>query len=153
MKIRQYNPSDCESITRLFYNTVHTVNAVDYTEEQLAVWATGREDVAEWNKRFLASYTLVAEANGQVVGFGNLDGSGYLDMLYVAADYQRRGVATALCNRLEKRCESSCVEVHASVTAKIFFEKRGYTVVKEQYVERSGVFLKNYVMNKQIRVL
>lgn len=153
MKIRQYNPSDCESITRLFYNTVHTANAVDYTEEQLAVWATGKEDVVAWNKRFLASYTLVAEANGQIVGFGNIDGSGYLDMLYVDCKYQRSGVATALCNRLENRCAADCIKVHASVTAKGFFEKRGYTVVKEQYVQRSGVLLKNFVMKKQIRVL
>lgn len=31
------------------------------------------------------------------------------------------------------------------------FEKRGYAVVKEQSVERRGVFLKNYVMEKNIR--
>ncbi len=35
---------------------------------------------------------------------------------------------------------------HASVTAKPFFEKRGYRVVKEQFVERKSVFLKNYIM-------
>lgn len=40
--IRKYIPSDCEHLAELFYRTVHTINAVDYTQEQLNVWATGR---------------------------------------------------------------------------------------------------------------
>ena len=33
--LRAYRPSDCSEVLRLFYDTVHTVNARDYTEEQL----------------------------------------------------------------------------------------------------------------------
>lgn len=40
--IRKYEASDCAEIIKLFYNTVHRVNARDYTEEQLNVWATGK---------------------------------------------------------------------------------------------------------------
>lgn len=39
MIIRKYQPSDCKELTELFYNTVHNVNAKDYTKEQLDVWA------------------------------------------------------------------------------------------------------------------
>lgn len=35
MIIRPYQPEDCEALARLFYETVHTVNAKDYTEQQL----------------------------------------------------------------------------------------------------------------------
>lgn len=45
MEIRQYQQSDCKILTELFYNTVHTVNAKDYTVEQLNVWATGQVDL------------------------------------------------------------------------------------------------------------
>ena len=41
MQIRRYTPEDLPQIAELFYNTVHTVNARDYTREQLDVWATG----------------------------------------------------------------------------------------------------------------
>ncbi len=41
MEVRKYQRSDCKELTELFYNTVHTVNAKDYTKEQLNVWATG----------------------------------------------------------------------------------------------------------------
>ncbi len=34
----------------LAYNTVHTVNAKDYTKEQLDVWATGIVDLEKWNQ-------------------------------------------------------------------------------------------------------
>ena len=39
---------------------------------------------------------------------------------------------------------------HASLTAKPFFEKRGYQVVQEQQVERKGILLTNYVMKKGV---
>lgn len=40
------------------------------------------------------------------------------------------------------------IVTHASITARTFFEGRGYKVVKEQQVERKGIFLTNYVMIK-----
>ena len=45
MLVREYQISDCKGITKLFYNTVHTVNAKDYTKEQLDVWATRQVDL------------------------------------------------------------------------------------------------------------
>lgn len=47
MVVREYQPADCKEIIRLFYDTVHSVNAKDYMEEQLAVWATGKEEPEE----------------------------------------------------------------------------------------------------------
>lgn len=45
MIIRPYQTADCEALARLFYDTVHTVNAKDYTEQQLNAWATGTVDL------------------------------------------------------------------------------------------------------------
>ena len=53
MMIREYKPSDCSFMSKLFYDTVHTVNAKDYTKEQLDAWATGTVDLEEWNRSFL----------------------------------------------------------------------------------------------------
>ena len=68
--------------------------------------------------------------------------------MYVHAEYQNKGVATAICEQLENQVQGNII-IHASITAKPFFEKRGYVVVKEQKVERQGIFLKNYVMEKK----
>ncbi len=147
MVIREYQPTDCKEILRLFYDTVHSVNLKDYTEEQLAVWATGKEDQEEWNRSLLGHYSLVAIADEIVIGFGDIDRPGYLDRLYIHRDYQRKGIASAICDKLEQAVKGKIV-THASVTARPFFEKRGYKVINEQRVERKGIVLKNYVMEK-----
>jgi len=60
----------------------------------LDVWADGNVDLVDWNNSFLEHYTVVATDNGIIVGFGDIDQSGYLDRLFVHKDYQRRGIAT-----------------------------------------------------------
>ncbi|MGG7163104.1 GNAT family N-acetyltransferase [Clostridium ihumii] len=148
MEIREYKTSDCNEIAELFYNTVHCINAKDYEKEQLNVWATGSVDINSWNKSFLKSYTLVAKEKDKIIGFGNVDDSGYLDMLYIHKDYQGIGIATSICDMLEKQYSVEHIRTHASITAKPFFEKRGYRVMKKQLVERNGVKLINYIMEK-----
>lgn len=147
MTLREYRPSDCKEITELFYHTVHTVNAKDYTREQLHVWATGQVDLDKWNQSFQDHYTIVAVEKDVLVGFGDIDSTGYLDRLFVHADHQRKGIAAAICDRLEQAVPGT-ITTHASITAKPFFEKRGYKVVKEQQVERQGIALTNFVMEK-----
>ena len=149
MIIRKYQPKDCKEITELFYNTVHNVNKKDYTKEQLEVWAPVNADLEKWNKSLTEHYSLVAVEKGIITGFADIDETGYLDRLYVHKDYQKRGVATALCDKLEARAFEKIV-THASITAKPFFEKRGYNVIKEQQVLRGGLLLTNYVMEKSI---
>lgn len=135
-------------IVQLFYETVHTVNIKDYTEQQVNVWATGVVDWEKWNQSFQEHLTYVAVENNLVIGFGDMDKNGYLDRLFVHKDYQRQGVATALCDQLESMAGIECIIVHASVTAKPFFEKRGYRIIKKQEVERQGILLPNYLMQK-----
>ncbi len=148
MIIRRYQASDCKELTDLFYNTVHNVNVKDYTKEQLNVWATGQVDLEKWNKSLQEHFSVVAVDDEIIVGFGDIDKTGYLDRLFVHAGYQGKGIATAICNQLEQAVKGG-ITTHASITAKPFFEKRGYKIVKEQQVERSGIFLTNYVMIKE----
>ena len=148
MKIRAYRPSDCKPMLELFYRTVHTVNAADYTKKQLSVWADGKADEAAWNHSFLAHTTFIAEENGIITGFADMDENGYLDRLYVHKDYQRQGIASALCSALENKVQSEKYTTHASVTARPFFEKRGYRVIRKQHVLRQGIALTNFIIEK-----
>lgn len=124
MLIRKYKSSDCEEVAELFYNTVHTVNAKDYTKEQLDVWATRKIDLDSFNKSLIEHYSLVAIEDGIIIGFGDIDKTGYLDRLFVHKDYQGRGVATAICYKLEQNTLKNKIITHASITAKPFFEKK-----------------------------
>ncbi len=148
MTLRRYRAEDCEKLAKLFYDTVHTVNARDYTKEQLDAWATGTVDLESWNASFLCHTTVIAEMDGTLAGFGDITEDGYLDRLFVHKDFQGQGVATAICDELERKVRGS-ITTHASITARPFFAHRGYAVIKEQQVERRGVLLTNFVMEKR----
>lgn len=149
MIIRKYQESDCKELSELFYDTVHTVNAKDYTKKQLDVWATRTVDLEEWNKSFKEHCTVIAVDDKIIIGFGNIDKTGYLDKLFVHKNYQGKGIATAICDMLEQVVQIKII-TNASVTAKPFFERRGYKVVKEQKVMRHGIELINFVMKKEL---
>lgn len=105
MFIRKYKSTDCKELAELFYNTVHTINAKDYTKEQLDVWASGQIDLENWDRSFQEHFTVVAVENGMIVGFGDIDTTGYLDRLYIHKNNQRKGIATAICDQLESKVQ------------------------------------------------
>lgn len=49
--IRKYQFGDQKQIAELFYTTVQTVNAKDYSQEQLAAWTKGNTDPTIWQQR------------------------------------------------------------------------------------------------------
>ena len=149
MQLREYRTADLDKLAELFYQTVHSVNARDYTEEQLNVWATGRVDLQKWDDSLREHKKMVAIQDGEIVGFGDMDSNGYLDRLYVHKDHQRQGIASVICDELEHTIKGSVV-THASITAKPFFLNRGYHIVRKQQVIRDGVALTNYVMEKEL---
>ena len=148
--LRPYRPADCPALAQLFTETVHTVCAADYTPAELDAWAPPEgPDLAAWDASSQAHCSWIAEIGGRIAGFGDIDpASGYLDRLYVGKDFQRRGAASALCDVLEAACPVRPVTTHASRTARDFFEKRGYRLLRAQRVERRGQLLENFVMEK-----
>lgn len=150
MKLRKYRSSDLKSVCQLFYETITTVNICDYNSEQIKVWSNRRDFLLQQDNYFNSLYTIVAIKDNKIVGYGNIDKVGYLDHLYIHKDYQGQHIATLICNELENHLKIKRFSVHASISAKAFFEKRGYKVVKEQRVKIDNIYLNNYVMNKLI---
>ena len=148
MANREVRFPDWQEMPEPFLNTVARVNAEDFKKGEPGAWGAGSGDLAELDRSLQAHFSVVAEEDGVLAGFGDIDGTGYLDRLYVHYGYQGRGIAAAVCDRLEGAVQGNVV-THASITARPFFEKRGYRVVKEQQVERNGVFLTNFVMVKR----
>ena len=153
MELRPYQPQDLDAILELFYETVHAVNRRDYSPSQLDAWAPKQPDRDRWAQSLAAHYTVVAVAGGTVAGFADLASDGYFDRLFVHKDFQRQGIATALAGWIEGKARelslpSVCTE--ASITARPFFERRGYRTVEPNQVERRGVVLTNYLMEKEL---
>ena len=157
MKITKFKETDTEEIVTLFYETVHSVNSKDYSQAELDAWAPIDEKESKmksWKESLGQNITFVAKTNDKVVGFSELTQTGYLDRLFVHKDYQGQGIATALVDMLEseaKKLNLLEIDVDASITAKPFFEHRGYNIVCSQTVERKGVKLTNYKMVIKIK--
>ncbi|EZH66634.1 acetyltransferase [Bacillaceae bacterium JMAK1] len=157
MKIIRYKENDAKEIVSLFYDTIHSVNLRDYSQRAVDAWALKDEKeskIKSWKDHLNQNITYVAKIDEEVVGFGDITYSGYLDRLFVHKNYQRQGIATAIVELLESeamRLNLVAVHTEASITAKPFFEQRGYNVMCEQTVERKGVNLINYKMIKRIK--
>ena len=151
MTVREYRSEDCAEILELFYETVHSVNSADYTESQLDAWAPREADLRKWDDRLSNSYAVVTEADGVITGFGNLVDTGCFDLLYVHKEYQRIGIATLIADVIERYASGKglqAIMTDASITARPFFEKRGYRILEKQIVECRGQDLVNFRMRK-----
>lgn len=151
MKIRRYEPDDLSQITALFYDTVHAVNAADYSPGaagRLGRWRAGPGP--------LEPVPAGAPFAGGGGGRGPYRGlRGYRRARATSTGctctgtVRGRGIATALLGRLERAVDAPVITTHASITARPFFEARAYRVIREQRVERHGVRMTNFVMEKR----
>jgi putative acetyltransferase len=146
--VRPFRADDIPALFELFHGTVHRVNSRDYTPEQLRAWAPGEIDAARW-ATLAARYAVVAECEGRVAGFADLEPDGHVDRFFVHADHQGRGVGAAMMRAILEEAGRTGVTrlfAEASITARPFFERHGFTVLADQQVVVRGVPLTNLRM-------
>lgn len=151
MDIRRFDARDSAAVLKLFKETILSVNLRDYTKEQCEVWANSFSEIEALKERLEKSLTYIAEFEGKIVGFGNVNGFGEIDLLYVHKNFQGRGIASAILRKLETDAKSyGFVELttEASITARPFFESKGYQVEVEKIrIVRECEFI-NFRMKK-----
>jgi GNAT superfamily N-acetyltransferase len=149
--IRPYRPEDAQPTLTVFLRAIRMTAAADYSPEQIAAWTGDVEkNVGAWAQRRGAAETWIAEHDGTVVGFTDLDQTGYIDMMFVDPAAARTGVATSLLRHVRDLAQERNVSeltVNASATARPLFEGHGFAVRAAQDVERNGVVLRNYRMS------
>lgn len=131
IRLRVASKNDVPAIMALYRDTVRNINSKDYSPEQIAVWSdtTGME--ATWGRCVSEQYFVVAVSEeGKITGFSSVAKNGYLDFMYVHKDFQRKGIASALLQEIERKAaqqKNGEIFSHVSKTAKGFFLKKGYT--------------------------
>jgi len=153
-KIRLGDPHDYPSVKEVFRACIDQGPEEFYSEEQRSAWKEGINNRERWHRKMRDDYFLIAENNaGSVIGFASLSEDGYLDTLYVHPDFQRQKVAQMLYFSIEKEARTkSCdrIYVDASHWAKPFFEAHGFLEIAENEVDRKGVKLTNFRMERHI---
>lgn len=125
--------------------------ARDYAPAQIDAWARVDRDV--WSVKRSSHPTWVAMIGASIVGFADLESDGHLDMMFVHPSHQGAGVASALLVQIEASAhERGIARLHteASITARPFFERRGFQVSAQQEVSVRGERLTNFRMEKTL---
>lgn len=146
--IRPYKTSDASALADIYYHTIHIINSRDYTEDQINAWAPPPE-LDSWLKKWSSLPPLVAVMGDNIVGFAEFASHGYIDCFYVHHDFQGKGVGKALMLAIKKEAKKqNILRVYAdvSITAKPFFEKQGFHVVRKQEVNFRDIKFINYKM-------
>lgn len=153
MLVRAFRIGDEPALQAVFYSAVHAVAAKDYTLEQVDAWAPHRPDWESWTERMQRLRPFVVEADGRVVGYADLQASGYIDHFYVSGTYGRRGVGRLLMDTLHARAaELQLGRLFAEVsrTAQPFFQRFGFRVVEQKIVVIGDISLPNARMEKDL---
>ena len=152
LTLRSFAPGDAEGLGKVFYRAVRDGASPHYTEEQRMAWMPVAPEGEAWRERLADTDTVVAEREGELVGFMNLDGT-YLDLAFVLPEVKGQGVSDALYAVLLARAlvkGHQCLTVDASEGAKSFFLRMGWRLIARQKIEKQGVMLHNYRMEKSL---
>jgi putative acetyltransferase len=144
---------DGAATLEVFLTAVRQTARRDYTAAQVAAWAPSDMDPVRWNARRAAAATIVAveEPGGRLIGFSDIDPSGYIDMMFVAPDMVRKGVASALLAAVVDRARSrgsAELTTFGSTTARPFFERNGFVVTEECRAVIGGIELPTFAMRR-----
>lgn len=153
MQIRKFHNEDSDLLAHLFFQTVRQINIQDYSQIQVEAWAPENRDIEQWRKSFEKKTVFVAEEDGKIVGFGELEPNGHIDRFYVDANWIGKGVGEKIYAEIEHQAitqKTHRLFVEASITAKLFFLRMGFSVLREQSVTIKGVPMNNFVMEKQL---
>ena len=149
--LREAIESDVENITQLFFDTIQNINIRDYSQEEVDDWSSWKVDIDKWKEKMQEQYFVVAEMNNKIVGFSSLAKDGYLDFMFVHKDNQGQGVARALLSEIERKAmeqNNNMIYSDVSITAKGFFESKGFIVERQQLKKSKQKELINFRMIK-----
>ena len=151
--IRAALQSDAVELKKLFQNTVLAINRRDYSQAEVEDWASCGDDLSNIEDMIKTHYFIVAvNQQSEIVGFSSITPQGYLHSMFVHKDFQCEGIATILLNEIEQYAITNGImriTSEVSLTARPFFEKKGYIVEEEQKRKANQLSLTNFWMAKQ----
>lgn len=158
--VREAEAVDARDIRDVHLASILALGGQTYTDKQVQAWAHDC-DPAQYPIDSKQTYFLVAEHEGQIVGFGwmkpeaddyfETDIDGEITAIYVHPTAVRNGVGTRIYDKLEAQAIRENVEslgLWASLTAVPFYEAQGYTRLTDHQHEYHGETLTLVEMNK-----
>lgn len=155
MEIRRFHSGEESKLFEVYYSAIHLVARHNYDADQINAWAPRDLDQTLWTNKIQSIKPFVAELNGKIVGYADVQGSGYIDHFFVSGYYPRQGIGTGLMIAIHEeaaRLGLSELTSDVSRTAQPFFEKFGFNIVEQRTPELRGVVVPNALMRKHLQV-
>jgi putative acetyltransferase len=152
MSIRPFHSEDIAEVLAVFVDAIMQIAAEDYTPEQCQAWAAAGS-LDRWPGMLSQGLALVAIDPQGIVAFGHLNPVDHINLLYCRGRGRGQGHATQILAGLEAAAMQHGVtqlSTEASLTARRFFERRGYHVQVAEVVDRQGVLLPRWRMCKPL---
>lgn len=127
--VRPATEADAEEMFRVHSDSIRVLCGARYGPEELAAWIAVRSP-ASYRVALLSRALYVAEWQGEIVGFGQLDPEkGEVEACYVAPGAVGVGVGAAILFRMETealRRGHSVVRLNSTLNAEGFYAHCGY---------------------------
>lgn len=124
-----------------------------YDEQQRRAWLPAPRAGREWEDRLSSQDIIIAEMDGQAVGFMSLAGEGYIDFAYIRPQAQHSGLFRQMFERIEDRAlerGDRRLWVHASLMAQPAFAAVGFATVRSESVQLGTEQLQRFEMEKPL---
>ena len=135
IRVQAYDSKYVDQLRTVFFTSIRQSAKDYYNEEQLNAWAPEKYDNERWRTRIEAIRPFIATMDEVVVGYADIQPSGYIDHFFVKGGMSGKGIGTILMTRLFKEAEFNAVPVlysDVSLAARSFFERHGFEVVEEK---------------------
>jgi ribosomal protein S18 acetylase RimI-like enzyme len=125
-------PADTEAILVVHIAAIIAHGPAAYSDKQVAAWAAKTEGTDRYVNAISdpATVLVVTEADGRVVGFGELDiETGEVKAIFVDPEWNGRGIGSSILHRFEERLADEGVNVvrlRAVLNAVGFYQEQGY---------------------------
>lgn len=149
--IRKFKLSDAVSLARLHRGTIRSVNSKDYSPPEIAAWS-GRTSAKRFRNLGKLNDRFVALEKRKIVGFGDYKDAEVMG-LYIHKKHTGKGIGTKLLKKIEREVYARgkrTLKCISTVTARSFYEKNGFRLVKKAIHKIQDQKLRVFEMKKRL---
>ena len=132
---RWAHEDDFAALAEIMYDAVRNGES-RYSERQREAWVPVPRGGEEWRDRLHRQEIVIAEVDGEPLGFMSLAPGGYIDFAYIRPVAQHSGLFRQLFKHIIDRAHlkgEKRLWVHASLMAEPAFSALGFTVTKREH--------------------
>ena len=148
--IEKYNAEMIPELWKVYFTSIRMVCRNDYSKKQIEAWAPESFDLNTFKEKMDKINPFVAMLDEKVIAYSDLQSDGLIDHFYVHGEFQGKGVGTKLMKTILNQGKSyPRLYSHVSHTAKSFFLKHGFSVVKVKHEKIRNMSIENNLMVKE----